>query len=119
MSSDSTVPKQLTPWAPGQSGNPAGRPKGSRNKLAEAFTSDLLAHWEKVGPEAIERAYEESAVQYMRIIAQVVPKEFKIEAEPLGELSDDDLERLIGLIRAAEGSADAAREHPGTPGVTH
>lgn len=116
---DSTVPKQLTPWAPGQSGNPAGRPKGSRNKLAEAFTSDLLEHWQTDGPEAIRRVAAEDPATYLRVIASVVPKEFKIEAEPLGELSDDDLERLIGLIRAAEGSADAAREHPGTPGVTH
>lgn len=32
--SESTVkiPPQLTPFKPGQSGNPAGRPKGSRNR---------------------------------------------------------------------------------------
>jgi hypothetical protein len=39
-SAGKTVPKQLTPWKPGQSGNPGGRPQGSRNKatlLAEAL----------------------------------------------------------------------------------
>jgi hypothetical protein len=30
----------LPPWKPGQSGNPLGRPKGSRNKLAEQFFID-------------------------------------------------------------------------------
>ena len=30
------------PWKPGESGNPAGRPKGSRNKLSEEFIADRL-----------------------------------------------------------------------------
>ena len=34
-------------------GNP-GRPKGSRNKLGEAFIEDLHAAWEKHGMAAIE-----------------------------------------------------------------
>ena len=40
--------KQLKKYAfkPGQSGNPAGRPKGSRNKLAETFLADVYAEWE-------------------------------------------------------------------------
>ncbi|WP_458193262.1 DUF5681 domain-containing protein [Bradyrhizobium sp. UFLA05-153] len=29
------------PWPPGQSGNPAGRPRGSRSKLSESFLSDF------------------------------------------------------------------------------
>jgi hypothetical protein len=39
-----TDPKDLvrdTRFRPGQSGNPAGRPKGSRNKLANDFIDDL------------------------------------------------------------------------------
>lgn len=34
---DNTGQKQDTRFQPGQSGNPAGRPKGSRNKLGENF----------------------------------------------------------------------------------
>ena len=32
-------------------GNP-GRPKGSRNKLGEAFIADLYAHWQENGVPA-------------------------------------------------------------------
>jgi hypothetical protein len=39
---DNTAPKQRgIPFKPGQSGNPDGRPRGSRNKLGEAFVQAL------------------------------------------------------------------------------
>jgi hypothetical protein len=31
----------LKPFAPSESGNPAGRPKGSRHKISEAFIAPL------------------------------------------------------------------------------
>ena len=35
---ENTPEKQVASWfKPGQSGNPSGRPKGSRNKLGEEF----------------------------------------------------------------------------------
>ena len=46
--SDSTVRKHrqrgLIPWKPGQSGNPKGRPQGSRNKLTEDFFVISVMH---------------------------------------------------------------------------
>jgi hypothetical protein len=47
---------QQKPWLfkPGQTGNPAGRPKGSRNKLAEDFVADAYQKWQQHGPKALE-----------------------------------------------------------------
>ena len=46
-----TAPARSTRWAPGQSGNPAGRPKGSRNRA-----SLLLEHLIEGEGEAIVRS---------------------------------------------------------------
>ena len=44
-------PKQLiaTAWKPGQSGNPAGRPLGARQRISEKLLADLAEVWETNG----------------------------------------------------------------------
>jgi hypothetical protein len=55
-STASAVPKQYRPWQwrKGQSGNPAGRKLGNRNRLSEAFLADLLEVWAEHGRRALE-----------------------------------------------------------------
>jgi hypothetical protein len=78
---DTTEQKQKrdTRWKPGQSGNPDGRPKGSRNKfsteLIEAFALDFEAH----GTATIEKVPAEKPHEYLRIAASLVPKQFEID----------------------------------------
>lgn len=110
----STVPKQLTPWKPGQSGNPAGRPKSSRNKLGEDFIKALADDFEKNGPATIEIARRTDPVQYLKVIAAVIPKEVihKVE-DDFSDLDDAALEReFIATMRALRASR-AAEEGTG------
>ena len=62
----------------GMSGNPAGRPKGSRNKFSEAFLRDFLAEWEKGGQDAIKRVREEDPATFLRVAASIIPKDLNI-----------------------------------------
>ena len=41
-------------WQKGESGNPAGRPKGARNQLSESVLEQLISHWEDNGRDAIQ-----------------------------------------------------------------
>ena len=64
--------KHLQPLQPGQSGNPAGRPKDSRNKLGEALLEKLCADFDVHGETAIismrtERPHEYVKVSNLRI----------------------------------------------------
>jgi hypothetical protein len=53
---DKTVPKQLTPFRPGQSGNPKGRPKGARNATTLALESLLDGQAKALTQKAIDLA---------------------------------------------------------------
>jgi hypothetical protein len=60
----------------GVSGNPLGRPRGSRNRLGEQFISDLYDEWQKSGADALRRlAQQEDPTDYVRVVASVLPKQ--------------------------------------------
>jgi uncharacterized protein DUF5681 len=68
------------PFQKGQpSANPAGRPKGSRNKISQDYISELAADFEKYGLEVIVKLREEDPRAYIKCVADLVPKEFDIK----------------------------------------
>ena len=110
--SASTKGKQrnLIPWQPGQSGNPKGRAKGSRNRLAEDFLADLYADWQVGGIAALKATRETKPEIYCKIVASLLPKEFSVKNE-LSEFTDEQLAALLALTEAmlrdgAQGDGD-------------
>ena len=86
-------------FEPGESGNPAGRPKGSRNKLSETFLKALADDFEAHGKGVVEKVRTERPHDYLKIVAAVMPKRMEVEdvAPPLRralEMSDDELARI-------------------------
>src|SRR4029077_1227226 len=69
----------LKPWQPGQSGNPKGRPVGSRNKLATLVFDEALASFEKRGPAAFEELANKDPARYLILMAQLIPQHLKHE----------------------------------------
>jgi hypothetical protein len=65
----------LKPFVKGKSGNPAGREKGSRNKLSEAFLADVCAEWERNGIEALRKVREDDPSTFIKVVASLIPKE--------------------------------------------
>jgi hypothetical protein len=62
-------------WKPGQSGNPAGRQRGSRNKMSENFLRDLHATWERHGALALERCAIDDPSGFVRTVASLLPRQ--------------------------------------------
>jgi len=80
-------------WQPGQSGNPAGRLRGSRNKLSEEVICALLRDFREHGQKAIARVRRDQPGVYLRVLALLISREHKVEhSNPLKELTDEQLE---------------------------
>jgi len=106
---------KATQFKPGQSGNPAGRPKGARNKLGELFLEDLMEAWQANGKVALEQAMFESPIGFVKVVGSVVPKEFHHKLGDFDDVDDEDLDALIDqglavLGRAAAGGKGAQGE---------
>lgn len=81
------MPSEDTQFKPGESGNPAGRPKGSRNKLSQAVIDAWCADVAEHGPEVIKRLREDDPATYARISASLVPKNLELDVDAKLEVS--------------------------------
>lgn len=88
-------------WEPGKSANPAGRPKGTRNKLGEAFLLDMLSAWEVSGKAAIEKVIDERPHEFIKTVASILPKEVNVNTTAVQEMSDDELSVALSALRSA------------------
>src|SRR5262249_48958103 len=61
------------PFEPGQSGNPSGRPKGSRNRVTKAIAA-LDGHSEELIAKAVELAMDGDSAMVRALVATFVPK---------------------------------------------
>ena len=86
----------LPPYQPGQSGNPAGRKMGSRQKLTEKFIDDLADHYEREGAKAIARVLDENPVAYLQIVCRLLPKDItlSVSQDHSSSLPPDQLKRI-------------------------
>jgi hypothetical protein len=92
----------------------SGRPKNSRNKLAQRVFDDIFRHWLEEagnglckGQAALELLYREEPGAYLRLTASVLPKEFMFQST-VTELDEEELDRMIEMFR--ERALEARRE---------
>ena len=83
----------------GVSGNPGGKPKGTRNKLQNDLIEALADDWYLHGDEAITAAREKDPMGYVKAMISLLPKEVAI-TRPLEDLTDNELAGLADHLRA-------------------
>jgi hypothetical protein len=76
-----------------------GRTKGVKNRLSHAFLTALAEDFEQHGVDAIKIARVERPVEYVRIVAGLMPRELEITETQLMQIPDDELDAFIEFAR--------------------
>jgi hypothetical protein len=102
-----------TQFKPGQSGNPAGKPKGCRNKLQEDMLAMFCDDWRQHGAAAIEAMRNNNPADYVKVAVALLPRQMAVEATVKAANPDDlTTAELVARLVAAGASASEA---PGDP----
>jgi Family of unknown function (DUF5681) len=103
-------------WVPGESGNPTGRPKGSRNAFSAIFVGDLTATWAQHGPDVLRKVAISDPSRFLGVCASVLPKDvaLTIEQQSPGNLDPADWGIVMEILQAVKESVpNIADRKPG------
>src|SRR5499433_2839877 len=80
--------------------NPAGRLRGSRNKLSEAVICALLRDFSRHGEKAIAKVRRDQPGIYLKVLALLIPRQDKLEhTNTIKTMTDEELESAIAFLR--------------------
>jgi hypothetical protein len=95
-----------------------GRRKGARHRISTALLEAIAKDFAEHGEEVVKITRIEKPVEYLRIVASLLPRELEITVGPLQEITDEELEKLIADARAniidvtpTTGSRESAAEN--------
>jgi hypothetical protein len=89
-------------FKPGNTFGYRGRPVGLRNKLQHKFLQALQEDFEREGEKVIKIARIEKPIEYLKLIAGLLPKELLITENVLEDMSDEQLLETIAAVRKAK-----------------
>ena len=103
-------------WPPGVSGNPNGRPVGSRSAFSAGFTRDLAEVWADKGKAAMLYTAEKQPAVFFATCARLLPNDVRVTVEQQlpGNLSIEDwtiMREIVAAVRQA--IPDASSKPPG------
>lgn len=128
--SENSARKQDTRFKPGQSGNPAGKPPGSRNKVTRAVEALLEGQHEALTKTAIDKALQGDTVALRLCLDRIAPprkdapvsftlppiktaadtvtaSSSLLEAVAAGEVTPDEAGRVMALLTSHKALVEA------------
>jgi hypothetical protein len=101
-------------WPPGVSGNPNGRPVGSRTVFSQGFLKDLASVWAERGRAAMEKTAIDQPTVFFATCARLIGPEVKltIEQTPPGNLSAQDWAIMREIVDAVKTAVPDAANRP-------
>jgi hypothetical protein len=90
--------------------NATGNNGAARVKLQRKYFDALLADFAEHGEAAIKIMRIEEPSAYIRVIASLMPKEFTVTDNALGDMSDEDLQQLLARAQAMLKIVDASSQ---------
>jgi hypothetical protein len=112
-------PHPVCGYKPGESGNPAGRKVGSRNKIAERFFNDYYSQWLQHGVAVLECAFTAAitdphqAIALIRATTAMFPRQLQIQSDTTFRTLS--AERLKQIVEHFTEPAGAAGDSAGSP----
>ena len=95
--------------------NAAGNNGAARVKLQRKYFDALLADFAEHGEAAIKIMRIEEPSAYIRVIASLMPKEFTVTDNALGDMSDEELQQLLARAQAMLKIVDVTPEKAALP----
>src|SRR5215510_14124488 len=118
------------PFEAGNTYGKAGRPAGSRNKLAKHVFEDLIEVWNEPispgsdirrGPAALRIMMKTRSADFCKLFASLMPREFFFEHSTIAQLDDVELDKMIEMLRqrALEARQEQALPAPRLKVIEH
>jgi hypothetical protein len=85
-----------------------GRKVGSRNRLQGNFCDALAKDFAEHGEGVIRIVRLEKPVEYIKIVASILPKEFFVSDNAIDEMGEDELLQVLEEIRKTRAAAATA-----------
>jgi hypothetical protein len=116
MNPNLTQVSKPTQWKAGVSGNPNGRPVGTRQAFSAAFYRDLAEVWAAHGKDAMLHTAKTQPATFLSIASRLIPQQVAVDlhASLPGNLSMEDwmiMREIMEAVRQA--IPDASSQQPG------
>jgi hypothetical protein len=79
-----------------------GRPKGSRNKLTDAFLSIIADDFASFGPDTVAQVRLSDPATYLKIIAAFIPRELVLQREKEPNFAGMTHDEIVELLERAK-----------------